>query len=332
MIKLAVVGTNWITKQFVDAALETGRFVLSAVYSRREESAKAFAAQFENSEQVTLFSDLDELGKSDKAQAVYVASPNSFHAPQAMSLLRAGKNVICEKPLASNYALAQQMYQVAQESGAVLFEAFMSPHTPNFKKLKEELNNIGALRQASISYCQRSSRYDRFLAGENPNTFNPEFSNGSIMDIGYYCLGSAVELFGRPTGVQAQANLLSSGVDGNGTVSLQYPDFNVVLLHSKTSDSYVPSEFQGEQAALQMTMISIGEKLERVTRGQPNQDLSLPQHANPMYYEALEFAEQVESNTINEECKARSLVVAELLTEIRSQTGVVFPADKSESL
>ena len=75
----------------------------------------------------------------------------------------------------------------------------------------------------------------KYLAGEMPTTFNPEFANGSVMDIGYYCVGSAVELFGEPLSVKAHAQLLDTGVDGSGSVISSYEDL-VVLQHSKTSD------------------------------------------------------------------------------------------------
>lgn len=324
MIKLAVIGTNWITGQFVDAALKTGEYELCAVYSRSKEKAAEFAEAYGS---VELFDDLTQFVKSDVFDAVYIASPNSLHAPQAMQVMKAGKHVICEKPMAANETLAKQMYQVAEESGVVLFEAFMSPHAPNFKLLKSNLGSIGKIRKAFITYCQYSSRYPKYLAGENPNTFNPDFANGSIMDIGYYCLGSAVELFGEPVSVKAEAQLLDSGVDGSGSVILGYQGFDVVLQHSKTSDSYLPSEIQGENGALLMEMISTAKKLTKISRGGVGVDLSVKQDSNPMYYEAKAFAEQLKANKLDEECKTRSLIVAKLLTEIRRQTGVVFPMD-----
>lgn len=324
MIRLAVIGTNWITGQFVEAALKTGEYQLSAVYSRSLEKAAEFAGKYGSPE---LFDDLAKLANSDSVDAVYIASPNSLHAPQAMQMMKAGKHVVCEKPMAANETLAKQMYQVAEKSNVVLFEAFMSPHAPNFKLLKSHLNSIGAIRKAFITYCQYSSRYPKYLAGENPNTFNPAFANGSIMDIGYYCLGSAIELFGEPKSVKAEAQLLDSGVDGSGSVILGYQGFDVVLQHSKTSDSYLPSEIQGEDGALVMEMISTAKKLTKVPRGGAGADLSVEQDSNPMFYEAQAFAEQLANKQIDQQCKTRSLIVAKLLTEIRRQTGVVFPMD-----
>ncbi|WP_164996847.1 Gfo/Idh/MocA family protein [Vibrio anguillarum] len=324
MIRLAVIGTNWITDQFIEGALKTGEFQLVAVYSRSLDRAKQFAGKYDAP---ALFTDLKSLGESDNVDAVYIASPNVLHGPQSIQMMQAGKHVICEKPLASDFSLAQQMYQVAKQHGVVLFEAFITPHLPNFSVLKQELSQIGAIRKAVLSYCQYSSRYPKYLKGEMPNTFLPEFSNGSIMDIGYYCLGSAIELFGEPKSVQAQAHLLETGVDGNGSVILGYDGFDVLLMHSKTSDSYLPSEIQGEEAALHVEMISTCNRITRINRSGQTQDLSIEQHANRMFYEAQKFADQIQNKTIDEQCKLRSLTVSKLLTEIRRQTGVIFPTD-----
>ncbi|MEZ9230507.1 Gfo/Idh/MocA family protein [Vibrio amylolyticus] len=324
MIRLAIIGTNWITDQFIEAALLTGSYKLTGVYSRSLDSAQKFSEKYASP---TLFTDFEELAKSNLVDVVYIASPNSFHAPQAEQLLKAGKHVICEKPLASNYALAKQLYQTAKANNTMLFEAFMTPHIPNFKVLEQELKNIGQLRKATISYCQYSSRYPKYLNGENPNTFNPTFSNGSVMDIGYYCVGAAIALFGEPTSIKAHANLLDTGVDANGSVIFQYPEFDVTICHSKTSDSYLPSEFQGEEAALQVEMISICNRISKINRGGETLDLSVEQVANRMFYEAEAFAKQYENKSMNEDDVSRSLAVSKALTEIRRQTGVVFPAD-----
>lgn len=324
MIKLAVIGTNWITERFLAAALESGKFELKAVYSRSLEQAKTFADKFGVNR---TFDSLDELAQSDEVDAVYIASPNSFHGPQSIQMMKQGKHVICEKPMASNYALAQLAYQTAVENNVVLFEAFMSPYLPNFQLIKAELPSLGAIRKAHITYCQYSSRYPKYLNGENPNTFNPVFSNGSIMDIGFYCVGSMIELFGEPTSIQAQAHLLDSGVDGNGSIICRYEGFDVVVMHSKTSDSYVPSEIQGEDGAILADMISIGEKVTKITRGGEREDLTVEQNTNPMFYEAIKFAEQVEANRMDNQAVERSLLISKVTTEIRKQTGVVFPAD-----
>lgn len=274
-----------------------------------------------------LFTSLEEMAKSDAIDAVYIASPNSLHFPQTRLFLSHKKHVICEKPLASNLQEVEAAIACARENQVVLFEAFKTASLPNFVLLKQSLTKVGKVRKAFINYCQYSSRYQRYLDGENPNTFNPAFSNGSIMDIGFYCLASAVALWGEPHSVQATASLLDSGVDAHGVVVMDYGDFSVTLQHSKVSDSVLPSEIQGEAGSLVVEKISECQKVSFVPRGSKAQELTQPQHINTMLYEAETFARLVEENEINHPGLAISRTTAKLQTEIRRQTGVKFPAD-----
>ncbi len=220
------------------------------------------------------------------------------------------------------------MIACARQHQRVLFEAFKTASLPNFHALQLALPRIGVMRKALFSYCQYSSRYQRYLDGENPNTFNPQWSNGSIMDIGYYCLAAAVTLWGEPAGVKAQASLLASGVDAHGVAVLDYGDFDVTLLHSKVSDSLISSEIQGEAGSLLIARLAECEQLTFTPRGGSALDLSQPQHINTMVYEAQTFARLVKNREVDHPGLAVSRITAALLTEIRRQTGVVFPADR----
>ncbi|ADO46885.1 Gfo/Idh/MocA family protein [[Enterobacter] lignolyticus] len=324
MIRFAVVGTNWITRQFVDAAHETGKYKLTAVYSRSLEQAQIFASDYPVEH---LFTSLEEMAQSEAIDAVYIASPNSLHFPQTQLFLSHKKHVICEKPLASNLREAEAAIACARENQVVLFEAFKTASLPNFLQLQQSLNKVGKLRKALLNYCQYSSRYQRYLDGENPNTFNPAFSNGSIMDIGFYCLAAAVALWGEPLSVKATASLLDSGVDAHGVAVLEYGDFSVTLQHSKVSDSVLPSEIQGEAGSLVIEKISECQKVSFVPRGSKAQELTQPQHINTMLYEADTFARLVETGDVNHPGLEVSRITAKLSTEIRRQTGVTFPAD-----
>lgn len=324
MIRFAVIGTNWITRQFVDAAHETGKYKLTAVYSRSLEQAQTFANDYLVEH---LFTSLDAMAQSDAIDAVYIASPNSLHFPQTQLFLSHKKHVICEKPLASNLAEVEAAIACARENQVVLYEAFKTASLPNFLLLQQSLPKVGKVRKAFLNYCQYSSRYQRYLDGENPNTFNPAFSNGSIMDIGFYCLASAVALWGEPHSVQASASLLESGVDAHGVVVMNYGDFSVTLQHSKVSDSVVDSEIQGEAGSLVIEKISECQKVCFAPRGGKTQDLTQPQHINTMLYEAQAFAALVDANEVNHPGLSNSRITAKLLTEIRRQTGVIFPAD-----
>lgn len=234
---------------------------------------------------------------------------------------------MCEKPLASNLAEVDAAIACARDNQRVLFEAFKTACLPNFLLLRESLPKIGRMHKALLNYCQYSSRYQRYLNGENPNTFNPAFSNGSIMDIGYYCLASAIALWGEPRSVQASANLLESGVDAHGVVVMDYGDFSVTLQHSKVSDSVLASEIQGERGSLVIEKLSECQKVCLAPRGALMQDLTQPQHINTMLYEAGAFAQLIENHAVEHPGLSLSRATAKWLTEIRRQTGVIFPAD-----
>ncbi|CBY25603.1 TPA: Gfo/Idh/MocA family protein [Yersinia enterocolitica] len=324
MIRFAVIGTNWITARFVDAAHESGKMKLVAVYSRKLEQAKKFGDDYNATE---CFDNLEAMAASDQIDAVYIASPNSLHYPQAKLFLSHKKHVICEKSLSSNFAEVEALVSCAREHEVVLFEAFKTAYLPNFTQLKQSLPRVGKLRKAFINYCQYSSRYQRYLNGENPNTFNPAFSNGSIMDIGYYCLASALALWGAPKSVLASASLLPSGVDAHGTVCLNYGDFDVVIIHSKVSQSDIPSEIQGEDGSLVIESISECLSVAFTPRGSHSQDLTQPQHINTMLYEAEVFANLVETHQVEHDGLQLSLLTSRIQTDIRRQTGVIFPAD-----
>lgn len=323
MINFAVIGSNWITEEFIKATEVNNDLTLTAVYSRTLSNAQTFADKFNVQ---NCFDDLQKLSQSDSIDAVYIASPNSLHFEQALLMLENGKHVICEKSLASNIQQVEILYQTAAANKVILFEAYKTAQLPNFAQIKNNLHNIGPLRKAHFHYCQYSSRYQKYLDGQNPNTFNPDFSNGSIMDIGYYCIAFAVALFGKPAHIKADAVLLDSGVDGCGSVLLNYGDFSVTIDHSKISKSDLPSEIQGEQGNILIKGISLCEEVTLITDSVT--DLTHGQHENSMCYEASFFAEQIKEGKMNQEAVNRSKITAAVITEIRRLTGVVFPADK----
>ncbi|SES73539.1 Gfo/Idh/MocA family protein [Thorsellia anophelis] len=329
MLRLAIIGTNWITHKFVEAALSTGLYQLKAIYSRNKDSAETFASKYP-SENSQLFSDLDSLASSNSFDAVYIASPNSLHAKQAMLFMNHGKHVIVEKPMASNYIEAIQMFECAKRNQVILFEAFKTAYTPNFSILKSELHSLGKIRLANLNFCQYSSRYPRYLAGELPNTFNPVFSNGSLMDIGFYCVAFAITLWGKPNHVVGQAIKLDTGVDGLGTATLAFDDFLVNIQHSKISNSYVPSEIQGELGSLVIEHLSECESITKIMRNTNKTQLISNRHPdNTMIFEASYFSELVANKHINHDDILRSLTTIEVITALREQIGVTYQADQN---
>ena len=334
-IRFGVIGTNFITDWVIAGARQDPRFELSAVCSRTRERADAFADRYGIPYRYT---SLEEMAESPHVDAVYIATPNSLHASQAILCMSRGRHVLCEKPLASNAAEVREMAAASEKYGVTLMEAMKSTLTPNFRVLAEGLGKIGRVRRYVASYCQYSSRYDLFRSGHLTNTFNPEYSNGAVMDIGVYTIYPMVVLFGAPLQVSASATLLPSGVDGQGTAVFRYDGMEASVAYSKISDSYLPSEIQGEEGTIVIDHISRMDRLSFIPRSTGNadrrgktcpEDWSLPSARDVYYYEVAEFIDLVLSGRRESSVNTHrnSLLVISLIDEIRRQTGVVFPAD-----
>ncbi|BDG37602.1 Gfo/Idh/MocA family protein [Saccharococcus caldoxylosilyticus] len=327
MVRFATIGTNWITESFIEAAKQIEDFTLAAVYSRTEEKAREFA---QKTGTTRTFTDLEELAKSDEIDAVYIASPNSLHAEQAIFLMNHGKHVLCEKPLASNTKEVKAMIEAARRNGVVLMEAMKTTLLPNFQVIRQHLHKLGKIRRYFASYCQYSSRYDAYKQGTVLNAFNPAFSNGALMDIGVYCIYPMVVLFGKPNRLQASSLKLESGVDGEGTIIFTYEEMDAIVMYSKITNSYLPAEIQGEDGSMLIDAIHTPTKVEIRYRNGRVEDITVPQEKHPMYYEAKEFIELIQNGKRESEVNSHehSLLTIALMEEARKQTGIVFPADQ----
>jgi scyllo-inositol 2-dehydrogenase (NADP+) len=327
MIRFGIIGTGKITEEFVKSIALTEDIDLAAVYSRSEERANEFA---KSNGIKKIFTNLREMAESSLIDAVYIASPNSLHAEQAILFMKHGKHVLCEKPVASNKKELMRMIEASRENSVLLMEAMKSTFLPNFKAIKENLHKIGRVRRYFANYCQYSSRYDLYKSGKNPNTFNPEFSSGSLMDLGCYCIYPAVALFGRPLEVRGNGVKLESGVDGEGSILLKFEEMDGVIMYSKISHSSLPNEIQGENGNIIIDKISIPSEVKIVYRNGEIEDITRPQIVDSMYYEIKEFVELIKNNKLESDINSHDLsfAVMEIMDEARRQMGVVYPADK----
>lgn len=328
MIRFGIIGTNWITDHFLQAAREADFFTLAAVYSRTEERARQFADKH-GAGAAHIYTDVEEMAASGRIDAVYIASPSSFHAGHAIACMKKGIHVLCEKPIASNARELREMIAVAKSSGVVLMEAMKSTLQPNFQAVRDNLQRIGRVRRYFAGLCQYSSRYDAYKQGLTPNAFDPQFSNGALMDLGTYCLYPLVVLFGKPDAVKATGLLLESGVDGEGSLLLQYPDMEAVVLYSKIADSTLPAEIQGEDGTIVLSHISRMEEVRIRFRDKTTEHIGREQSPHTMVYEVKEFMSLIRQGRRESEINsfAHSLWTMEIMDEARRQIGLVYPAD-----
>ncbi|KID41348.1 Gfo/Idh/MocA family protein [Fructilactobacillus fructivorans] len=287
MINLGVIGTNWITQKFIDAAASTGKYKLNAVYSRKLDTARQFA---QPNDCDNLFDDLQVFFESNKFDTVYIASPNAIHYQQVIAALKHDKNVIVEKPaFIGPYQFQSAMDTLKKHPKARLMEAARNVHMPAFKAVQDQIDDI-EIDGAEFTYSKYSSRYDKVLNGEIPNVFNLKFGGGALEDLGVYPVYDTVALFGLPRTQMYYPKFISTGADGGGVAVLNYGTFNVTLNFSKVTTSYQQSEiYCGRQTIL---IDSAGDFTEAKLMNEGRESQIAPAYTdNPMIPEANDFAE-----------------------------------------
>lgn len=347
-VRFATIGSSGICERFIESLADVEGAEYVGCYSRSLDKARAFG---EPRGARLFFDDLAALAASDEVDAVYIATPNSLHAPQAKAMIAAGKHVLVEKAFASNEREGKEVLDAAREAGVVCLEAMRNLHVNTFEAIREEVGRIGTPRLAAMCFSKVTSRMARFRAGERINIFDPALAEGALMDIGVYCVGPAVALFGRPEKVVAVGAVeQAAGIDASdpcsridlcGVVSLQYPGMCASLSYGKVSDDCIPCQVQGEEATVVWDEVSCPEHVRvfehedkglifRIEKPEARVRPEEPP-ANDMACEVGLFVRAVLGDPeAVEEVQAFGQVTLDTLwvmDEARRQMGVVFPAD-----
>src|SRR5262249_40021173 len=156
---------------------------------RDQARADAFAAE---NGIPTAYGSYEALLDDDSIECVYIALPNSLHGEWARAAIEAGKGVLCEKPLTPTAEEARSLFDLAEERGVVLMEAFMYRHHPKTRKLREicQGGEIGEPRVARMKFHFKATE------PENDIRWDPELAGGALRDVGSYCVSMAAYLAG----------------------------------------------------------------------------------------------------------------------------------------
>lgn len=321
MVTFAVIGTNFITESFLSAARQCEEFRLGTVYSRSMERAAAFAQKWGAPKACDSF---EQLCADQSIQAVYLASPNRWHASQAIALMQAGKHVLCEKPIATSSEELERMLAAAEQNKVVLLEAMRTAFAPSTEVIRQNLYKLGPIRRAVLSYCQYSSRYDKFQAGIIENAFDPTLCNGALMDIGVYCVNAMVLLFGAPQKISASGYFLKNSIDAYGTVLAEYDGMSAQLMYSKVNNSFAPSEIEGEKGCLLFEPLAIPRRMKIRYNNGGEESLESDFYEEDMYYELNHFIQCVKSGAGAEQYHQFSRAALQVMDEVRRQVGIDF--------
>ncbi|MBQ0028590.1 MAG: Gfo/Idh/MocA family oxidoreductase [Lachnospiraceae bacterium] len=162
------------------------------------------------------YTDYDALLSDKDVEAVYIPLPNQLHYEWVMKAIEAGKNVLCEKPLAPTAAQVEELFEAAERKGVLLMEAFAYLHTPYIAALKDEVNNktFGDVRYIEAAFL--TSDYNLTNIRMQKDCYG-----GATYDLGCYCTSIILRMLDRePVTVQGVAEYSEQNVDVLTTVNV----------------------------------------------------------------------------------------------------------------
>jgi D-xylose 1-dehydrogenase (NADP+, D-xylono-1,5-lactone-forming) len=244
-VKWGIISTARINRLFLEGARQAKGVEVAAVASRDRATAEQYARE---NDIATAHGSYEALLNDPQVEAVYIPLPNSLHVEWSIRALRAGKHVLCEKPLSRRATDVNNAFDVAEQNGRLLMEAFMWRHNPQTAKLTDLLSQgaIGRVRmiRAAFGFVTNDPANVRLQAG---------LDGGGLMDVGCYCVSAARLLASEPDRVSAEQSLGGDGVDVAFAATMRHP--NDVISHFDCGlalDSRDLLEVVGDQGSLRL--------------------------------------------------------------------------------
>jgi len=207
VFRWGIIGSGAITWRFVNDIRHAPSATVSAIWGRNTDSAGKLARECG----AVSAASLDHL-LGMRLDAVYIATLPDTHARYSLACLRAGKAVLCEKPVALNGQQLVEVLAVAAECRQLFMEAMKPPFFPAFQALRRTVDqcSIGTVRFIQSGFAT--------LTPADHSSWNLATGGGSLLSIGVYHAWLAVFFMGDALAVQASGRLAKSGVDAFAAV------------------------------------------------------------------------------------------------------------------
>jgi len=244
-VRWALLGAGWISRRAIAPAIHSADgAVLEIVASRDATRGSALSPQ---SATVT---DYAAAVEDPEIDAVYVALSNDGHLPWAERAMRAGKAVLCEKPLGRNAADAHRMRAIAAETGALLVEATWNLWHPRTARAAALLASdaIGAVTRVTGAFV-----FDGVAEGNY--RLDPALGGGALLDVGCYPLTGAAWSIG-PGSIDVadvQRVVGPTGVDLTTAASLSLNGVPVDIRASFIETAFESLTIEGEHGLIEFT-------------------------------------------------------------------------------
>lgn len=246
-VNWGVLGAAKFAREHMAPAIHMAKGArLAALASSTAEKAKGFQAFCPD---LKVYSSYDDLLAAPEIDAVYVPLPNHLHVEWAGKALRAGKHVLCEKPIAMRAAEIDDLIALRDQTGLLAAEAYMIVHHPQWQRAKQLIAD-GAI--GNLIHVDGTFSYDN--RADTGNIRNrADTGGGALRDIGVYTLGSTRFVAGQePETVDADIEW-ENGVDVTSRVIARFPGFSYNCMVSMRMHPRQEMNFHGDAGLLRLT-------------------------------------------------------------------------------
>ncbi|WP_033416954.1 Gfo/Idh/MocA family protein [Hahella ganghwensis] len=232
-IRWGILSTGNMARQFVEDFQYSQGGILKAVCSRQQKDAESFAGEFGLE---YAYSSLDNMLEKGQVDIVYIASPHSHHYDAAMTAIRAGIPVLCEKPMTLTLQETEALYEAADKAGVFLMEALWSRFNPAIAEA------VDMVRQGRIGEVKSVQANFGFAADvpDSHRLLNPALGGGALLDVGIYPLFLSLLMLGDVKKVQSRVETGATGVDLYEDIWLEHEEGRTSSL-TASIDRYLPN-------------------------------------------------------------------------------------------
>ncbi|MBQ2609669.1 MAG: Gfo/Idh/MocA family oxidoreductase [Butyrivibrio sp.] len=299
-IKWGVLGTANIARGCTIPGMQLADSCeLYAIAGRDKEKAESFMEKFGFRK---AYGSYEELLADKDVQAVYVPLPNHLHREWVIKALKAGKHVLCEKPLALNEEQEKEMFETANENGVHLMEAYAYLHSPYIQSLKKDVFS-GVI--GDVDYIETAFLTQGY---EDDIRIYKEMGGGAMYDLGCYCTTMILSLIdSNPEYVKAVAEYNEHGADISTSAIVRFANgarasFNVGMILGKEkparldrlyihgSNGHIISDVEyNQQGDVSYKIFTQGKEIERKVSIPQNYFLEIQQMSKCVAGEAVPF-------------------------------------------
>jgi predicted dehydrogenase len=323
-VKWGIIGLGNIAHQFAKDLLLVEDAELAAVASRDVVKSKEFAKKYDCQK---AYSSYDDIINDDEIDILYIATPHYSHAALTIKALQNNKHVLCEKPIALNYAAALQMINASKKNNKFFMEAFWTRFNPSFRQAfsKIEKGEIGEVKYINADFAF----YADNLEGVGNRKTDMKLGGGALLDIGVYPLFLCYVVLGIPSEILAISNFHQTGADLQTSMILQYENAQAILHSSFVSTSNIKATINGTKGRINLNTLWHQAQSYTLNVGDQEEEIVLPTKGKGFTYEIEECHQCIKENSIESKLWSHqnSLDLIKIVDQVRNKIGLEYPIE-----